>query len=336
MDELWDEGAVGGEGSAEAGIGATLLMADLEAAIAAAGDEIAALGRVTEAAPRPGLPPQPTVGGGVASGPAVSELKPPSPAATVQPPLRAEAGTTRARAVGSVAGSAPAVAAPIAPALAVSGQVPPAGAAEVGWESAAPTKPAGADGGEFQHPAPPEFLAPSAVISPVQATQPASVPMRAARMPAQREDASPTTVAEAAGSWPVGAQTWPVAPGTTTEQSLSGLEEDGRGALSPLDRLPASSMAPVGRGGLRQDAAADGAGAATSVKAGGGGSGAEAAADDGAARGGPTEGDVFLDGERVGRWMARHLARELGGPQGATTGFDTRMGPAWPGSLHGN
>jgi hypothetical protein len=50
---------------------------------------------------------------------------------------------------------------------------------------------------------------------------------------------------------------------------------------------------------------------------------------------GPTQGDVYLDGVRMGRWMASTLAREASRPQGGTTHFDPRMGPSWPGTLQG-
>jgi hypothetical protein len=50
---------------------------------------------------------------------------------------------------------------------------------------------------------------------------------------------------------------------------------------------------------------------------------------------GPAQGDVYLDGARVGRWMSDRLAREVDRPQTGVTGFDPRLGPAWPGSLHG-
>jgi hypothetical protein len=52
--------------------------------------------------------------------------------------------------------------------------------------------------------------------------------------------------------------------------------------------------------------------------------------------GGPGGGDVFLDGMRVGRWMARELARQAGGPQAGGTAFDPRSSPAWPGALQGS
>lgn len=49
----------------------------------------------------------------------------------------------------------------------------------------------------------------------------------------------------------------------------------------------------------------------------------------------PGGGDVFLDGMRVGRWMARELARQAGGPSNGATGFDPRVSAVWPGTLQG-
>ncbi len=57
--------------------------------------------------------------------------------------------------------------------------------------------------------------------------------------------------------------------------------------------------------------------------------------DAGAPVSGPTCGDVFLDGVRVGTWIADHLARAAGGPARGATGFDPRLGPRWPGALQG-
>lgn len=52
--------------------------------------------------------------------------------------------------------------------------------------------------------------------------------------------------------------------------------------------------------------------------------------------GGATGGDVFLDGMRVGRWMARELTRQAGGPATGATGFDPRASAVWPGALQGS
>jgi len=52
-------------------------------------------------------------------------------------------------------------------------------------------------------------------------------------------------------------------------------------------------------------------------------------------QGGPTHGDVFLDGARVGHWMSDTLARAVSGPSGGCTAFDPTMSAAWPGALQG-
>jgi hypothetical protein len=52
--------------------------------------------------------------------------------------------------------------------------------------------------------------------------------------------------------------------------------------------------------------------------------------------GAATGGDVFLDGARMGHWVAGQLAREAGRPQRGGTGFDPRLGARWPGSLQGS
>ncbi len=56
----------------------------------------------------------------------------------------------------------------------------------------------------------------------------------------------------------------------------------------------------------------------------------------GAADAASAMGDVILDGMRVGRWMAKHLAHEASQPQGGSTFHDPRMGPVFPGSLQGS
>jgi hypothetical protein len=50
----------------------------------------------------------------------------------------------------------------------------------------------------------------------------------------------------------------------------------------------------------------------------------------------PAQGDVFLDGMRMGRWMTDHLARQAGRAPAGGSGFDPRMGIAWPGTQQGN
>jgi hypothetical protein len=46
-------------------------------------------------------------------------------------------------------------------------------------------------------------------------------------------------------------------------------------------------------------------------------------------------GDVFLDGVRVGRWMADRMERDAGRPPVGPTFFDPRQSPAWPGATVG-
>jgi hypothetical protein len=50
-----------------------------------------------------------------------------------------------------------------------------------------------------------------------------------------------------------------------------------------------------------------------------------------AAAAGPREGDVFLDGMLVGRWMSRFLNREAERASAGPTGFDARRGRLLPG-----
>jgi hypothetical protein len=50
---------------------------------------------------------------------------------------------------------------------------------------------------------------------------------------------------------------------------------------------------------------------------------------------GPTHGDVFLDGTRVGTWMADRFARAASRPPVGATGVDPMVAPGWPGALQG-
>ena len=51
--------------------------------------------------------------------------------------------------------------------------------------------------------------------------------------------------------------------------------------------------------------------------------------------GGPTQGDVYLDGALVGRWMARTLAAEAGRPASGGTAFDPRRNAFPAGAMIG-
>jgi len=44
------------------------------------------------------------------------------------------------------------------------------------------------------------------------------------------------------------------------------------------------------------------------------------------------QGDIYLDGSRLGRWMTDGFVKAAQLPRAATTGFDPRMTPTWPGA----
>jgi hypothetical protein len=52
--------------------------------------------------------------------------------------------------------------------------------------------------------------------------------------------------------------------------------------------------------------------------------------------GGASEGDVYLDGMRVGRWMVDALSRQAARPPAGRAAFDPRLGLTWPGTQQGN
>ena len=52
--------------------------------------------------------------------------------------------------------------------------------------------------------------------------------------------------------------------------------------------------------------------------------------------GGASEGDVYLDGMRIGRWMVDTLSRQAARPPAGRAAFDPRLGLAWPGTQQGN
>ena len=112
----------------------------------------------------------------------------------------------------------------------------------------------------------------------------------------------------------------PAAPPVPTGQAMMATAEAPRAAAAlgqaAMEAMPAAAPMP-------------GAGAAVAPPR------AYAPAANSRTEGGPTGGDVFLDGARVGTWLADHLAREAGKPQTGATGFDPRMSPAWPGTLQG-
>jgi hypothetical protein len=50
---------------------------------------------------------------------------------------------------------------------------------------------------------------------------------------------------------------------------------------------------------------------------------------------GTTNGNVYLDGERMGHWVANHLSREANRPSYGPSGFDPSLSIAWPGAGQG-
>jgi hypothetical protein len=50
----------------------------------------------------------------------------------------------------------------------------------------------------------------------------------------------------------------------------------------------------------------------------------------------PLYAELHLDGAALGRWITRHLERQVTRPQAGATGFDPRMTPSWPGAPIGN
>jgi hypothetical protein len=50
----------------------------------------------------------------------------------------------------------------------------------------------------------------------------------------------------------------------------------------------------------------------------------------------PVYAEIHLDGAALGRWITRHLERQIARPQAGATGFDPRMTPSWPGAPIGN
>lgn len=53
-------------------------------------------------------------------------------------------------------------------------------------------------------------------------------------------------------------------------------------------------------------------------------------------RGTSMQGDVYLDGTRLGRWVADYLSKAVDRPRSGTTGFDPRMTATWPGAPVGS
>ncbi len=183
--------------------------------------------------------------------------------------------------------------------------------------------------------------------APERASRPPAIPelpVRAAAPPPQ--DAPPlgggqATAAVTVMAVPPGyARYAPASPAGSPAAVAAPDGPDGRqGSMSAADQHGGQLAPPALRDVVRPvawDALQPGAAPAGPQAAPRLASGSAAAAPVGAApSSGPVQGDVYLDGARVGRWMSNRLAREVERPQAGVTGFDPRLGAAWPGSLHG-
>jgi hypothetical protein len=112
----------------------------------------------------------------------------------------------------------------------------------------------------------------------------------------------------------------------------------GAAGLGPAGWVAPGGAVPGAAGLMEAGPAAMMPGGFTEAGAQGGGMAARPAAlgaPRGAERSGPIQGDVFLDGARVGRWMEDALSRRAGRPPSGPTGFDPRRGAAWPGAAVG-
>lgn len=159
-------------------------------------------------------------------------------------------------------------------------------------------------------------------------------------LPATRTEERPATVSAAPDLAAFARMMVParVTEGATSREALrsparhTGEAAHGRAAALPA-RVAAHAMpmqraaAPLAAA-LPPVAAAPAQATMTSTR-----EGAEQVLQQGAA--GPTHGDVYLDGQLMGRWMADRMTRDADRPPSGPTGFDTRRSPAWPGATVG-
>ncbi len=329
-----------------ASVGAAMLLADLHEAVAEAGAQLAALaGAVATSMPEPFVPlslplpsntPQeagpgvepigstaepasPARNGDEAVVAAIEPVTPPAP--LMQPVAASSAPTALAEGAGDTVGAPLALApAPIeAPARAAVtlAQMAPATSIEVGRSIPSPT------------------ISTPSRLPPKAETERSSI--GASAQPLYLF--SPVIASAGTGSsFPPSIPTPVRDIEPATEVSPMAPERPRALAQTPPPPNAASALAPsappnsrTGGSALREwrEARADNAGAASF-------SAPMSAAPPARQTSGPTGGDVFLDGVRVGRWLSDTLAREAGGPANGGAGFDPRLGPTWPGALQGN
>lgn len=248
-------------------------------------------------------------------------------AAPVAAPIAAAvpAAPSVSAAVAAQPAVAAAVAAPVVVPPAVRATVPGVAAPAMGSAAPVPVAPAAA----------PRMVAP-VVVAPVPALRMG----RAAQGEGERPLAPAPPVPAAPDFAAFARAMSPVRVEATTVPGGAGREPAGGGAAGLPERSVAPT-APTMRDGTQRRAAAPmlalpppvatvapGAAAAGPVREAGEGARQGAAA-------GPTHGDVFLDGTRVGRWMSERMTREADRPPSGPTGFDGRRSPAWPGATVG-
>ena len=145
------------------------------------------------------------------------------------------------------------------------------------------------------------------------AVSPADAPFSA--MPALQAPDTGGAVGTAPRAWePAVESAWAMPGGDGATGMAGGM------TAGPLPPATAPERAPVGSQGATE--------AGATVQA-------PAAPPSAAANPQPTEGDVYLDGALVGRWISRFLTQEAGRASAGPTGFDPRRGRVLPGATVG-
>ena len=296
----------------------------------------------------------PAVQAGGAKEKAAPRQEPAETAARVEaaPPARAlPAGAPGAGVVAKVTTGAPAPAtrpsqAPVAP-LSKEG---PAGPTRLGGlvgapEAAAPVagSPVMAPGAQVARASLPALLQVSAPVSVTQSGAPADRVVRAS-VGAPVADGLARAASDVAQA-PPSALPMPQKVGAPDIRVAPDAAQGGWAAATSVWQMPAVQL-PDGQTAHRITGAAaalprpyDASERSFSDPQGGGGglpaAQSPAAPPASAAASAPTQGDVFLDGALVGRWMSKFLTREAGRASAGPTGFDPRRGRLLPGATVG-
>ncbi len=351
---------VGHEPDAPGAVGLALLMSDTGAAIAAAAGEIAMLSQVVVSGfgqlPKLLTPPPPIPAPKL---PAAAEPPPDAPPPIVSPSVAAPPLASPAVSPPSV------VPAPVVPPPAPSSTAPSPTAPSKAIAQPAARPPAYEPA---RIPAP-QRPVPTAPVSVSAAVQPGPLPaaLPASVLPALQQAAVPTGAAPALRSQALPASVAPNRPAPSVGAMQQAATPVDYAAFAPLPPAPETLPQPPGAASSElPNAAAFPTASSPSIFAqpalahtaphvpANAGEGAaamaravspslapparrpEAGGSPAQGGGGPTHGDVFLDGARVGRWMSDTLARAVSGPSSGSTAFDPQMSAAWPGALQGH